>query len=100
MDGKASRQPIVWQVGGEIAGVRLRVGTPQPSLRLREASRIDERVGTLGLAAEGVNLEKVDVAQRLADAGLLQPLLLASKNERDLAFRIHRHELVATEDVL
>src|SRR4051812_584999 len=100
MDGKASRQSVVRQVRSEIPGVRLGVGAPQAGLLFYVAGWIDEGVGALRLATKGVNLEEVDLAQGLAYAGLLQPLLPAGKDERDLALRIHRHELVKAEDTL
>ena len=62
VDGEARGHPVVRKVGGEVAGVCLGIGAGQALLFRGVASGIDQGMGSLGLATEGVDFDEVDIA--------------------------------------
>ena len=65
MDRETDRQTVLRQVRREEVAVGLGVGLAQPILLGGVAERIDQRIRRLGLAAEGVHLQKIDLPEGL-----------------------------------
>ena len=81
----------------EPAAIGFTVGLVEPLLFGGKALGIEQGVGSLGLAAKDMHLDKINLGQRLTDAGFLQPFLPTLKDQRYFTRRVHRHQLLQAQ---
>ena len=82
------------RTGSRCLAIGFAVGLIEPLLFFGKAFRVEQRIGAFGLAAKDMHLNKINLGQRIANAGLAQPLLPTLKDERNFAMGVHGDQFV------
>ena len=93
VDCETSRHAVVRQVVPEKSLVSFCVSFPQTLLFCSVSRWIDQWIWGFRLAAEGVNLDEIDILKGVANSGILKPFFPGFEYERYFLVGIHGHQL-------